>query len=255
MSGRQPVRVVLFDIDGTLLDTREFILSAMEHALRTHGLPVLARAELASQVGRPLEVIYGEMGVDAGLGAALVESHRSFQGENLHLAAAFPGASETLGTLARAGLTLGAVTSRSRRTSVRTMELAGLAPYFDVIVSAEDAAALKPDPAPLLFALGRLGESHEHAAMVGDTRHDIEAGKALGMFTVGATYGFGGEGYGRAGRMLLSVIFESCRGSFWIFDFGADRCSYRQSKSRIQNPNNRLTSSRARPPSRRRRRR
>ena len=199
MSGRQPVRVVLFDIDGTLLDTREFILSAMEHALRTHGLPVLARAELASQVGRPLEVIYGEMGVDAGLGAALVESHRSFQGENLHLAAAFPGASETLGTLARAGLTLGAVTSRSRRTSVRTMELAGLAPYFDVIVSAEDAAALKPDPAPLLFALGRLGESHEHAAMVGDTRHDIEAGKALGMFTVGATYGFGGEGIRESG--------------------------------------------------------
>lgn len=199
MSARPAIRVVLFDIDGTLLDTREFILSAMEHALKVHGLPVLARAELASQVGRPLEVIYGDMGVGTELGAALVESHRSFQGENLHLAAAFPGASETLGKLVRTGLKLGAVTSRSRRTSVRTIELAGLAPYFDVIVSAEDAAALKPDPAPLLFALGQLGESHEHAAMVGDTRHDIEAGKALAMFTVGANYGFAGEAIRESG--------------------------------------------------------
>lgn len=209
MSAGQPFRAVLFDVDGTLLDTREFILSAMEHALTRHGLAAPARAELASQVGRPLEAIYGDFGIEAEAANRLVESHRSFQAENLHLAAAFPGASEMLGTLVRAGLKLGAVTSRSRRTSVRTIELAGLAPYFDIIVSAEDAAALKPDPAPLLLALGALGESHEHAAMVGDTRHDIEAGKALGMFTVGATYGFAGEAIRESGPdVVIGEITE-----------------------------------------------
>ncbi|MCZ2108614.1 MAG: HAD-IA family hydrolase [Dehalococcoidia bacterium] len=216
MSTRGILRTVLFDIDGTLLDTREFILAAMEHALRGHGLPVLAREELARQVGRPLEAIYSDFGARPDAAPALVEAHRTFQAENLHLAAAFPGASETLGRLVRAGLKLGAVTSRSRRTSIRTMELAGLAPFFDVIVSPEDAAGLKPDPAPLLFALGRLGESHEYAAMVGDTRHDIEAGKALRMLTVGATYGFAGEAIRESGpdvvigdiRDLAGVILD-----------------------------------------------
>jgi len=55
-------------------------------------------------------------------------------------------------------------------------------------------ATLKPDPMPLLHALGLLGEQAAHAAMVGDTRHDVEAGQALAMLTVGATYGFAGEG-------------------------------------------------------------
>ena len=184
------LRAVLLDVDGTILDTREFILSAIEHARAAGGLPVLGRHELAAQVGRPLEAIYADWTDEP---APLVEAHRAFQAQHLHLAAAFPGAAETLGTLIHAGLRLAAVTSRSRRTSTRTLELAGLAPFFDAVVSAEDVAALKPDPAPLLHALGLLGERAAHAAMVGDTRHDIEAGQALAMFTVGATYGFAGE--------------------------------------------------------------
>ena len=102
-----PIRAVLLDIDGTLIDTREFILSAMEHALTKHGLPVLAREELARHVGRPLDAIYA--GWSPGAAADLVEAHRNFQGANLHLAAAFPGSAETLAILVQAGITLGAV--------------------------------------------------------------------------------------------------------------------------------------------------
>src|SRR5206468_2618435 len=123
---------------------------------------------------------------------ALIETHRSFQEGNLHLAGAFPGAAEALATLQDAGLALAAVTSRSRRTSLVTLELAGLLPFFGAVVSAEDCPELKPDPAPLRLALGLLGRDALGAAMVGDTPHDIEAGRALGMVTVGATYGFYG---------------------------------------------------------------
>jgi pyrophosphatase PpaX len=184
------VRTVLLDVDGTLLDTREFILAAFEHTARQHGFDLPGREAVTAQIGLPLEQIYARMTGQAV--GALIESHRSFQEENLHLAATFPGALEALAALRDAGLALAAVTSRSRRTSLLTLELAGLLPFFGAVVSAEDCATLKPDPAPLRMALDLLGRDAEGAAMVGDTPHDIEAGRSLGMVTIAATYGFFG---------------------------------------------------------------
>ena len=149
------------------------------------------RVEMQHLMGLPLEEIYASM--SGGEAPHMVESHRAFQRENLHLSVAFPGAGEVLDTLKQAGIALAAVTSRSRRTSVLTLELAGLAGYFGAIVSAEDAPALKPDPAPLRHALALLGRTAAGAVMVGDTAHDIEAGRALGLLTIAATYGFHGE--------------------------------------------------------------
>ncbi len=185
------ITTVLLDVDGTLLDTRNFIYSAFEHTIAYHGLPPLTRAELQPRMGLPLEQIYASMCQEHA--PLLVETHRTFQGHNLHLSIAFAGSMEALEALRDAGAALAAVTSRSRRTSVSTLEQAGLARYFDAIVSAEDGGGLKPDPAPLRHALTVLGRDASTAAMVGDTPHDIEAGKALGIFTVAATYGFRGE--------------------------------------------------------------
>lgn len=186
-----PITTVLLDVDGTLLDTRDFIYSAFEHTCAQHGLPVQTRTEMQPRMGLPLEEIYA--GMCGGDAPHLVEAHRAFQHENLHLSVAFPGAGEALDALKQAGIALAAVTSRSRRTSVLTLERAGLAAYFAAIVSAEDAPALKPDPAPLRHALALLGRTAPGAVMVGDTAHDIEAGRALGLVTIGATYGFHGE--------------------------------------------------------------
>jgi pyrophosphatase PpaX len=184
------MKTVQLDVDGTLLDTREFILAAFEHTARQHGFDLPGREVVTSQIGLPLEEIYARMTGQAV--GPLIETHRSFQEENLHLAATFPGAVEALAALRDAGLALAAVTSRSRRTSLLTLELAGLLPFFGAVVSAEDCVTLKPDPAPLHMALNLLGRGVEGAAMVGDTPHDIEAGRALGLVTVGASYGFFG---------------------------------------------------------------
>ncbi len=201
------MRTVLLDVDGTLLDTREFILAAFEHTAREHGFALPAREAVTAQIGMPLEQIYARM---TGRGvAALIETHRSFQENNLHLAATFPGAVEALAALRDAGLALAAVTSRSRRTSLVTLELAGLRPFFGAVVSAEDCATLKPDPAPLRMALDLLGRDAGGAAMVGDTPHDIEAGRALGMLTVAATYGFFGPAIAdHAPDHLIATISE-----------------------------------------------
>ncbi len=186
-----PITTVLLDVDGTLLDTREFIFQAFEHSMAKQGLVAPARTHLATHVGLPLEQIYAA--IHADLGPTLTESHRAFQEQNQHLAVPFPGAGEMLASLQARGIRLAAVTSRSRRTSVRSLEVTGLFEYFAVIVSAEDAEALKPDPAPLRFALTALGADAAGAVMVGDSEADILAGRALGIRTVAATYGFGGR--------------------------------------------------------------
>jgi HAD superfamily hydrolase (TIGR01549 family) len=186
-----PLRTILLDVDGTLLDTREFILQAFEHTARTHGVPNPGRDVLTPAIGRALDEIYASISdLPPDL---LVETHRSFQRENLHLSTPFEGAGEVLDALRTAGYALAAVTNRSRRTSVLTLAQHGLAGFFGAIISAEDAPALKPDPAPLRAALERLGRGPEGAAMVGDSTVDVEAGRALGLATIGALYGFHGD--------------------------------------------------------------
>lgn len=190
------LQAVLFDIDGTLLDTREFIYGAFEHTCRANGLAIRSREEMAVSMGRPLEQIYGDW--SGGRSTEMVEMHRTFQAENLHLSRTFAGAPEMLAALHRRGVRLAAVTSRSKRTSVHTLELAGIHEHFDAIVSAEDVPAMKPDPAPLHHALSALGIAPGVAAMAGDTTHDIEAGRAAGTLTIGVTYGFHGAAIARA---------------------------------------------------------
>lgn len=188
-----PLRAVLLDIDGTVLDTREFIFAAFEHAFLHHRLPPPPRDELSRHVGqRELLNIYSAFAEE--FAGAMTEMHRDFQGANLHLAVPYAGTAAALSRLAGAGLLLAAVTSRSARTSVKTLELNGLAGFFTTVVSAEDVARLKPHPDPLLVALGRIGCLPGSAVMVGDTAADIEAGRAAGLYTVAATYGFQGPG-------------------------------------------------------------
>lgn len=187
------IHTILFDVDGTLLDTREFILQAFEHTLGASGLAVPGREELAAHVG--LTTLHDFYAARTGGDAwALVEAHRVFQQANVALAVAFPGARETLAGLRSAGVRLAAVTSRSRRTTVPTLFHAGLAGYLDAVVSAEDASALKPDPAPFVRALELLGGAPgPGVAAVGDSTADVEAGRAIGLVTVAATYGFHGH--------------------------------------------------------------
>jgi HAD superfamily hydrolase (TIGR01509 family) len=183
-------RTVLFDVDGTLLDTRELIFRAYEHATAEKGIAAPDREWLRFQIGRELGAVYKDIAPDSV--PELIALHRDFQANNIDLSAPYTGAEAALGKLRRAGIQMATVTSRSVRTSVRTLETANLARYFPVMISAEDAPALKPDPAPLLLALERLGQPPETAIMVGDSAHDIHAARALGIRVVAATYGFPG---------------------------------------------------------------
>jgi pyrophosphatase PpaX len=186
------LRAVLFDLDGTLLDTFDFIYGAFEHAFALHGITSFDREQIAGYMGGPLEQVYTEMapGCDA---IALTEAHRTFQSENIRLVSLFPHTIEVLEELKRRNLKIAAITTRSLRTSIKSLEATGIAHYFDLILSAEDVTKHKPDPEPILRALEFLKVKPEEAVMVGDTKADIMAGKNAEIKTVAALYGFGGE--------------------------------------------------------------
>jgi pyrophosphatase PpaX len=186
-------KAVLFDIDGTLLDTFDFIYGAFEYTFDLHGIARLPRKEISQRMGGILEDVYAQMapGYDA---IALAETHRTFQEQNVTLAKPFPNTVLVLDALKQRGFKLAAITTRSNRTSILSLEQNGIAGYLDVVVSLEDVMRHKPNPEPIFKALHDLNVVPADAIMVGDTSADIMAGKNAGTKTVAALYGFGGEG-------------------------------------------------------------
>jgi pyrophosphatase PpaX len=142
-------------------------------------------------VGKPLNLCYEVLtGVEDVL--ELSDMHRAFQVEHTDLAQAYPGTRDTLETLKKSGLRIGAVTTRARTSTLATLSLTGLATYLDHVVAFEDVENLKPHPEPILKTLAFLNSHPDAAVMVGDTDVDIAAGRNAGTLTVGVTYGFHG---------------------------------------------------------------
>ena len=180
--------VVLFDLDGTLIDSGAIILASMRHASRT----VLER-EIEDEV---LMAAVGGQGLteqmrllDPERVDELVRVYREHN-EPLHASLeACPGILDVLPALSR-GRRLGIVTAK-RRTTVQLAfdALPGLEDWFDVVVGSEDTERHKPDPDPLLHALDRLGADAGGAAYVGDSPFDVRAARAAGMYAVAVTWG------------------------------------------------------------------
>ncbi len=220
--GRHPWTAVLFDVDGTLLDSTEFVFGAIEHTLRSVGRSPPARTSLGQLLGPPLADCYRRLAPELDP-VPLCGIHRAWQVERLSLLRPFANTKPTLRALRAAGIRCAAVTARSRVSSGASLRATGLADLLAFVISAEDTARTKPHPDPLWLALGRLGMSAEQAMMVGDTAADIQAGQAAGLTTVGAGYGFMGAAIqasrpdyliGDIGEVLaiVGVVGENCRG-------------------------------------------
>jgi pyrophosphatase PpaX len=180
--------VVLFDLDGTVIDSGGIILASMRHAATT----VLGRdfpdEELMRAVGGPgLEHQMREL--DPSRVNELVHVYR-LHNEPLHeTLVCCPGMDHALARLKKDGRTLGIVTAKRRSTVELAFEHVPFGHLFDVVVGGDETERHKPDPQPIQLALTRLGARAEDAAYVGDSPFDIAAGKGAGVFTVGVTWG------------------------------------------------------------------
>jgi len=197
-------KAILFDLDGTLIDTTELILYCFNHAWetvcgRTHpaevfvatmGIPlkVAMHRLLGATDGLQLEQI-GELRT-ASFVESLVREYRSCNAANHdRLARPFPGMELVVAQLRDWGYALGVVTSKSREFAQRGLRLCALWEFMQVFVSMDDSSRHKPHPEPLLLALERLQVAPEHAVYVGDSRHDMQAARAAGILMVAALWG------------------------------------------------------------------
>jgi pyrophosphatase PpaX len=184
-----PRLALLFDLDGTLVDTVELILASMRAAFEGYPGRRPTEAEWIAGMGMPLRVQLGEF-VDSRDLEAVVDRYRAHQQANHdRMTRAFDGAVETVSRLKGRGHPVGIVTSKFRKSAERTLQHVGLAPYVDVVVGADSVSRPKPDPEPVLHALERLGRPPAEALFVGDSPHDVAAGNAAGAVTAAALWG------------------------------------------------------------------
>jgi phosphoglycolate phosphatase len=185
------LRGAIFDLDGTLIDSRGDIAAATLHALSAHGFAALPVERLLTYVGdgaRPLLSRAAGIDLDDARVDALYESFIAFyQAHPVVHTRLCPGAESALSALS--DLSLALCTNKPRTTTVPVLAALGLSGSFQVVVAGGDLPKTKPDPLPILHIAERLGLEPAELVMVGDGAQDILSGRAAGAFTVGVRGG------------------------------------------------------------------
>lgn len=184
------MKTYLFDLDGTLLDSIELILTSFHHTSRIHLGRELPDEYWLAGVGTPLRTALSRVADSEEELDTLLETYRSFNLDHHdQMARPYPGVVEVVRKLHRYGAKLALVTSKLSTGANRGLRLLDLEEEFAVRVCADDVVHGKPHPEPVLKALAALDARPEEALFIGDSDHDIEAGRAAGVATVAVSWG------------------------------------------------------------------
>ena len=179
---------VLFDLDGTVVDSVELIISSFQHATREVLGREFTREETIQGIGKPLREQM--VALSPGHADDLVRSYQVFNHrEHDRMLTLYDGVRTLLVGLRDAGVKLGLVTSKSRRVTQMAFDLTGIEALFDETVCAEDTPRNKPLPDPILLCMERLGVPAQRSVYVGDSPFDIQAAHAAGLESIGVTWG------------------------------------------------------------------
>jgi pyrophosphatase PpaX len=186
---KKPPLAVLFDLDGTLIDTIDLLLECARHTFEGRT-PAPTDDEWIAGIGTPLRKQFAAYTSSDEEIEALAQRYRAYQREHHdRLTTAFPGVPETLDELERRGHPMGIVTSKSNEMMDRGLEWVGIMRHMRTRVGMDNAKRHKPDPHPVQVALEELGYSPDDAIFVGDSPHDIASGNAAGVISVAAMWG------------------------------------------------------------------
>jgi phosphoglycolate phosphatase len=196
----QRVAAVLFDLDGTLLDTAADIALALNRATAEYDFTALAEDDVRRMVGRGAPVLIERAAasqsriLDAATQAAMLERFFHHYGRleesNEDSAQPYTGAAESLRALHDAGLRTAVVTNKHHRFAEALLKRLGLADWVDVLIGGDTCARRKPDPQPLLFACESLHVPPSESLMVGDSINDVQAARAAGIPIICVSYGY-----------------------------------------------------------------
>ena len=185
------IRAILFDNDGTLVDTHDLILSSMRYATRTVLGRVIPDELLMAKVGIPLaEQMLDFAGDDLELRDELLRVYREHNHAHHDAAVkAFPGVVEGVRLLHDAGIAMGVVTSKRAPLATRGLQITGIWPYMDCLIGPDECQNPKPAPDPILLGARMLGVDSAACAYLGDSPFDIQAANAAGVTSVAALWG------------------------------------------------------------------
>lgn len=190
------LRLVIFDVDGTLVDSQTEILAAMTHAFAAEGLPLPARNNVLSIVGLSLDVAFLRLCPDqssvrrARLVTAYKDAFASLRTDNKEMGPLYPGALEALAVFrAQADTFLAVATGKSRRGLDKVLERHDLTGVFHSEQVADHHPS-KPHPSMILTAMAETGVMQDAAVMVGDTTFDMDMARAAGIRKIGVAWGY-----------------------------------------------------------------
>lgn len=201
LGGRWP-QTVLFDLDGTLVDSVPDLAAAIDQMLGALKRPPVGESKVRLWVGNGAAMLVRRAlagGTEDRLVAGLEEAEvqramaiffDAYQGCNGRHSRVYESVEPLLSLLANRGSRLGVVTNKPGRFTGPLLEQMGLAHHFGVMVSGDSLSTKKPDPAPLGYALEKLGGTAAGSLMVGDSVNDIQAARAAGMPVVAVSYGY-----------------------------------------------------------------
>lgn len=187
----------MFDLDGTLLDTAPQIAEAANRMLVALGKPMLPQAQIASYIGEGVQnlikrCLTGSVHTEPAAEefARAQPLYHGFYEANATESQAFAGVLPALQQLKKLGYHLACVTNKPEKFTLPLLQGAGLADFFEVIISGDSLPKKKPDPLPLLHICQKLGVLPAEAVLVGDSETDIQAAHAAGCFVVTVPYGY-----------------------------------------------------------------
>lgn len=186
------INTLLFDFDGTLLDTNELIIQTFQHVLGNHYPGKYERMDILKFLGPTLHESFNS--VNPEITEQLIQEYRTWN-IMMHdeLAKEFDGVSETLNLLKAAGMKMAIVSTKKKDVVLKGIELLDIDGIFDVVICMDDVTKTKPDPEPILLALEKLEAEKENALMIGDNYHDIVGGQNAGVRTAGVSWSIKGE--------------------------------------------------------------
>ncbi len=183
---------ILFDLDGTLIDSTEAILESFHKACEAFGFPRVSDAEITKLIGYPLDIMFASVGVDeAKVWDYVVQYKKNYRIISKQKTVLLPKAKETI-ELAATFARLGVVTTKTARYSEELLEHFGAMHHFETLIGRENVKHPKPHSEPIEKALESMGiKSKEDVYIVGDTKLDLESAKNAGIEALGVLCGYG----------------------------------------------------------------
>lgn len=192
--GSSPRGLLLFDLDGTLIDSRADLAAAINRTRAGCGFAPLPVEQIAACVGEGLRNLVTRAIPELAatqVDAAIAATRRHYGAHLLDATTLYPGARETLKRLRRAGYRLGILSNKPHEFTVEILARLGLAPLFTVVMGGAAGRPMKPDPEPVLAALRQSGCPTAGSWVIGDHFTDLEAGRRAGVKRAFCTFGFG----------------------------------------------------------------